>query len=602
MADKEITSQIDKLRKTRPERAVDAELNAVADPMGNDADSLIAALSFLHTDLKEEARLIELAKIRGGTTLIKDRLMVASWLELFVIQLKRLAEEPKAPIERLAPSTELGEHRPSEIGTPAAVLPGPGDRCAVGNVHDEHTLKCPCGYTASLVHASQSSPLADAMSEDAELGASVKDYLSGASDELFASLPLGIDLSAAMTNDVGIDTPGARALIDSLPKGSMTIVDALDTPSAPNGSPLTGDEPIGTQVTVGGIEFTKISDDPFGAEQELHREVRAMTQTFPIADDPFAPIPAARYNAWPIVPPGGVKWTATDLLAPVLASTIPAHLSFSQITTVTDCGAKYRMQRIANVPQVPQWANIGGKAFHACVETIEESGMQEKLTDSEAVANLWGAALHTEIARVEHESDMGRDQFRASNGGKENYDWWRIEGALMLQRYTAWRLTGGAGQSLLNRPVADGGDLMLEWETVYMVDNVPFTTILDSVWINTHHDTVMGISERTAIIRDWKTGSMTPDDRQLCTQAWGLRKAGWQGPVLVQFFDARKGTFTEPFDPFERMSWDDVRYFVLSGDAERRLPILPARPSDFCGGCSVAYACPVMAQRKAPKK
>jgi len=108
-------------------------------------------------------------------------------------------------------------------------------------------------------------------------------------------------------------------------------------------------------------------------------------------------------------------------------------------------------------------------------------------------------------------------------------------------------------------------------------------------------------ADGVAIIRDWKTGSMTPDDRQLCTQAWGLRMAGWQGPILVQFFDARKGVFSSPFDPFERMSWDDVRYFVLSADATRRQPVLPARPSDFCGGCSVAYACPIVAQRRVRK-
>jgi hypothetical protein len=118
------------------------------------------------------------------------------------------------------------------------------------------------------------------------------------------------------------------------------------------------------------------------------------------------------------------------------------------------------------------------------------------------------------------------------------------------------------------------------------------------VWTDATQGLVQG---RTAIIRDWKTGSMTPDDRQLCTQAWGLRKAGWQGEILVQFFDARKGTFSEPFDPIERITWDDVRYFVLSGDAQRRLPIPSARPSDFCGGCPVAYACPIMAQHKSAK-
>lgn len=601
MADKEITSQIDKLRKTRPERAVDALTSFMIEgdaPTG--VARLDAALSFLHADLKEEARLIELAKLRGGTTLRNDRLVVAGWLELFVIQLRRLAEEPTTPIGRLAPSTELGEHRPSEIGTPAAILPGQGGRCAVGNVHDEHTLKCPCGYTASLVHASQSSPLHDAMS-----GPSVKDYLSGASDELpTRSEHRCPDCGAVVQHDTSnVACPNCTrmaSVVDSLPNGSMAI--ALDTLVSANAmSERTAQEIIEDALRPlsqsAGI-LAALSDNPADAEQDLHREIRNGDMTFPTGldpADPFAPIPAARYSAGPVVPPGGIKWTAADLLAPVMAAAIPTHLSFSQVTTVNDCGAKYRMQRIANLPQVPQWANIGGKAFHAAVEAYEALGVPAG--EASGVELLWLKLFNLEIERVEGESGMQRDQFRASNGGKENYDWWRVEGALMLHRYVAWRLTGGAGATLMVRPTPGGGNTpALEWELNYDVDGVPFKTILDSVWIDRSGDTPV------AIIRDWKTGSMTPDDRQLCTQAWGLRKAGCPWEVRVQFFDARKGTFTEPFDPFERMSWDDVRYFVLSADAQRRLPILPARPSDFCGGCSVAYACPVMGQRKAPKK
>lgn len=564
MADKEITLLIDKLRKTRPARA----LETIEDCAVPDRDTLVLVLGMLRDDLKEEARLVEQQKIKGGLSIIKDRLAVAGWLELFVSQLGREDAAPVAPTERLSPSPELGEHRPSEHGTDAASLPGPGERCAVGNVHDKHTLKCPCGYS---VDTSRIDLIA------------VRDYLSGASDTLpyRAGDPLA--------NREPWDPDG---LTDSLTGVEFQL-----------GTPDVGDQDAAAHEVADAI-VAEVLGDPAGApagilaaldidpqEQATHdaidRELAHVTAD-PIGFDPFAPIPKPVYA--PTAPPGAVKWTTADLLVPVDPASLPGHVSFSQLTTVSDCGAKYRMQRLAGLPQVPQWANVGGKAFHACVELME----QDRAPDG--TEGVWVSMFEGQIVDAERESGMTRQQFRASQQGKENYDWWRVEGAIMLRRYVDWRQGAGAAETLMVLPLPGGGNRpALEWDLTYDVDGIPFNAILDSVWIDRSG------AEPIAVIRDWKTGSTSPDDRQLCTQAWALRKAGCPWEVRVQFFDARKGAFSDAFDPFERMTWDDVRYFVLSGDAARRMSILPARPSDWCGGCSVAYACPIMAQRKTPK-
>jgi hypothetical protein len=551
MADNEIRMQIDKLRKTRPARALQC---LPAGTVLTGSIVLTAILSFLRDDLKEEARLLEVSKIKGAVTIMKDRSAVAGWLELFVLQLGREGERDPAglttpcdgscgnsdphdahlapgALQRLSPSAELGEHRPSERGSDAASLPGPGGRCAVGNVHDEGTLKCPCGLDRTASVDLASAAVFPPSPEKVADGKAITDYLSGISDQLDATV-FGKENPFAIVDDA------AAYIGDALAPAEQAAHDTIDR------------------------ELAHVTADPIV--------------------DPFAPIPVQTYA--PRTPPGGRQVTALDLLTPIDAALLPAHVSFSQLSTVADCGVKFRLQRVEQLPQVPQWANVGGTTFHASVEDYEHGGRDE-----------WGTYLDRQIVSAENVSGMTRDAFRASQQGKENYDWWRVEGALMLQRYVAWRQGAGAGQQVLLGP---SGAPMLEWETTYDVDGVAFKTILDSVWTDATQGLVQG---RTAIIRDWKTGSMTPDDRQLCTQAWGLRKAGWQGEILVQFFDARKGVFSEPFDPFERMTWDDVRYFVLSGDAERRLPIPSARPSDFCGGCPVAYACPIMAQHKSAK-
>lgn len=558
MAEKEIVAQINKLRTTRPERVLDAMGGAYSAVAGMVLtatmlrDDLTNALTFLRDDLKVEARLVGEAKIKGGTTIQRDRLAVAGWLELFILQLSRIEESAApAPVEVLSPSAELTEHRPSQFGTEAATQPGPGGRCAVGNIHDASTLKCACGFGSNT--------------------GEIEAFPAGAADDLPGA------------------APGVRELIDSLPDGSIQF---------PALAFLREGDTIHLQATGTLAAPTAVVAEALGVDRQEQAAHAAIDKEYahvtadPIVD-PFAPIPR---TVWaPATPPGGRKLSSVDLMRPVDPTSLPAHLSFSQVTTVADCGAKYRLQRVDKVPQVPQWANIGGKAFHACVEWIELRIELSKETADVDSKGVWALVLEHEVIDAENASGMTRQQFRASNGGKEGYDWWRVEGALMLQRYMDWRAGDGViGEypgTLLTGP--DGAP-MLEWETTYIVDGVPFKTILDSVWVRQDQP-------GTAIIRDWKTGSLTPDNRQLCTQAWGLRKAGWQGPIRVQFFDARKGTFTEPFDPFERMSWDDVRYFVLGGDADRRRPILSARPSDFCGGCPVAYACPIMGQRKAPK-
>lgn len=655
MAEKEIVAQIDKLRKTRPARAVETLAAQSERRIDQARNNLVGVLEMLRDDLKDEARLVEQAKLRGSTSIMKDRLAVAGWMELFVVQLGRESDEPSA--ERLSPSHELTEHRPSERGTDAASLSGPGGRCAVGNVHTASTVKCPCGLdlTASGGPHYLSDETIDANEEYAarqplttRVGTGeIEAFLSGASDTLptrgehrcpkcdlevrhntsnvacphcaaadaadVDATPycFGCDMDShrcpGCGDAIGHDEMACKAC--RVLAGDADGVDLVNRNTAAYiGDTLidqivgtnTGQKPTGIipaaaqafdELTTRGRAMIEQAAAKLGVdlnEQAAHdtidRELAHVTAD-PIVD-PFAPIPRAVWA--PAVPPNGRAWTTADLLAPVDAASLPPHLSFSQATTAVECGAKYRMQRIANAPQVPQWANIGGKAFHAAVEDYEHGGRDE-----------WGTYLDREIAKTEQASGMTREQFRASAQGRENYDWWRVEGAAMLQRYVDWRQGAGAGQQLLSGP---SGAPMLEWETTYDVDGVPFKTILDSVWTTAGPPYAPEVS---AVIRDWKTGSMTPDNRQLCTQAWGLRMAGWSNPILVQFFDARKGTFSEPFDPFDAehggMSWDDVRYFVLSADAQRRLPILPARPSDFCGGCSVAYACPIMSQRKAPK-
>lgn len=50
----------------------------------------------------------------------------------------------------------------------------------------------------------------------------------------------------------------------------------------------------------------------------------------------------------------------------------PTYLSYSQFTTWLECGEKYRLTRIVQVPEDPAWFFAGGHAVHAATEAIDK--------------------------------------------------------------------------------------------------------------------------------------------------------------------------------------------------------------------------------------
>src|SRR5260370_1399775 len=47
------------------------------------------------------------------------------------------------------------------------------------------------------------------------------------------------------------------------------------------------------------------------------------------------------------------------------------HLSWSQLQTLSDCGEKYRLSYVVDVPRAPQGPLIAGRAIHATIEWAE---------------------------------------------------------------------------------------------------------------------------------------------------------------------------------------------------------------------------------------
>lgn len=303
------------------------------------------------------------------------------------------------------------------------------------------------------------------------------------------------------------------------------------------------------------------------------------------------------------VPPGGRVFTYADLLTPVPAASLPAHLSHSQGNTIGDCATKYRLQRVEQVPQIPQWANIGGTAAHACFEAIERmvieyaqrhpSGGQLNVSELD-VEQVWKHHFEGQIQAVAATTTVPISAWRAARKGAEGEQWWRVNGPLMLRRYLDARPDE---PSLM---IGMAADVAIEWEISADVPTpygpIPFTAKIDRV---TYDDRIGGY-----IIRDYKTSYERPTDTtQLGDYAHALilaKKIFADRPILGTYFDARRGEWTEPVDLLAAHPFEAFQYRVTTAHAQKRALITgptPARPSSYCGGCSVRYACPIMATK-----
>jgi hypothetical protein len=51
---------------------------------------------------------------------------------------------------------------------------------------------------------------------------------------------------------------------------------------------------------------------------------------------------------------------------------LPVHVSYSALTTYLDCGWKYFLTKVKQVPEQPAWYLVGGSAVHYATELYDK--------------------------------------------------------------------------------------------------------------------------------------------------------------------------------------------------------------------------------------
>jgi hypothetical protein len=316
------------------------------------------------------------------------------------------------------------------------------------------------------------------------------------------------------------------------------------------------------------------------------------------------------------------------------------HLSWSQLQTLADCGEKFRLSYVVDVPRAPQGPLIAGRAIHAAIEWAETEWDQsepgapaawsqprvvgeqfgyiiEMMVMEEGGTDVirWGGRklLHTSVEyqrfvdylstprrpwvpfpfkRADEETAAYLNHLGAQNDtprivkilntGSEDDRWWAKMGPVLLRRYCDLR-------------VQDEASGMKLWDshverriTARLASGTNLTGFVDAAMIVTADGEVR--------IRDYKSGRPGGGSpMQLAIYAWLIGEATNIHPTSGEFVYLRADS---PAKMVQRIDGERfARLVALVPDvmarheAQAAAGVYPFNPSNWCFSCNVKAFC-----------
>lgn len=261
------------------------------------------------------------------------------------------------------------------------------------------------------------------------------------------------------------------------------------------------------------------------------------------------------------------------------------HVSHSQLSSYTDCGERYRLERIEFKPQAPAWWTIAGSTVHQLTEFHDKERQWGKGTRptieelTEQAAPIW--AKYRAYALKNSNPQV---KVKAANKGKEDEAWWLKQVPIQAHNYLEWVYL--SSWHLI--------EVELKVEAVLGASKTPFVGYIDRVFVTDTGELA---------ILDLKSGGKAPSDAaQLGTYATLYEMQEGTRPSIGYFFHTRTvvprakkdptrhGTLIGPFD----LSGYTSEYLGQMTEAlvkAKESEVYVPRPSYFCGTCDVNKHC-----------
>lgn len=251
---------------------------------------------------------------------------------------------------------------------------------------------------------------------------------------------------------------------------------------------------------------------------------------------------------------------------------LPEHISFSSLGTYLECGWKYNLTKIEEVPEKHAVWFTGGSAVHRATELwdLQTPGQFPNLE------TLWNHVWHEQVKQDE---ELYGEMTTWQSRSVEDLSWWYGEGLWMLERWT----------KLIDNGWVVHKDFVEKKYEIPVGDTVVKLAI----------DRVMTDFDGNTVLLDIKTGaSSQKHPLQLATYAWALRKNGLEVDK-AGFWDARTGYIS--LWNIDHLKTEEIESIYSEFDRARKEKIFLPNFQN-CGRCGVLSYCKFMNGNKVKDK
>ena len=267
---------------------------------------------------------------------------------------------------------------------------------------------------------------------------------------------------------------------------------------------------------------------------------------------------------------------------------IPRYLSWSSVSTYSECGVKWLLSRGFKVPESTWFATLAGSAIHKITEAAdraEAAGIppERQLNFAPDFRTAFDREIEeaTAAGKVIKPSGKVLKSMSLSGGpNKKDYDWWLTYGPIFIQKWMEFKATKG-------------------WQIAIMPDGNPgievgFEIELAGVPVIGYIDRVYTMADGSIIVMDLKTGAVPSGSLQLLTYSAGLREAyGWEASWGMFWSPGNSSDNGQLSEPVELPAWDHERISQMYAQALTGISsgVFLPHVTPMCRGCTVREHC-----------